>query len=72
MENFSKLDEWIMSQKTKETKTTAKMGSYAQKSEIFLWKLVVSKAIKLSIKLIGEKISLYSIRRKDWLAFTSN
>ena len=28
----------------KETKTTAKMGKYEQKSQNFVWKLVVTKA----------------------------
>ena len=49
-----------MLQFTKESKTPAKMINYAQKSENF----VVSKARKPSVKRIGDKISLYSIRRK--------
>ena len=48
-----------------ETKTTAKMGNYAQISENFVWKLVVSKARKPSVETIGHKISLYSIWRRD-------
>ena len=61
-----------MSQNTKETKTTAKMISYAKKSENFLWKLVVSKAIKPSVKIIGHRISLHFIGRKGWPVFTEN
>ena len=49
---------------TKETKTTAKLGNYAQKSENFVWKLVVPKARKPSNKTFGHKNSLYSIGRK--------
>ena len=40
------------------------MGNYAQKSENFVGKLVVTKARKPSVKTIGHKISFYSIRRK--------
>ena len=53
-----------MWQFTKETKTTAKMGNFAQKSENFEWKLGVPKARKPSVKTIGHKIGFYSIRRK--------
>ena len=47
-----------MLQFTKKTKTTAKKGIYAQKSENFVSKLVVPRAIKASVKTIGHKISL--------------
>ena len=50
----------------KETQTTAKIGNYAQKSENFVWKIVVTKASKPSVKKIGHKISFCSIRRKGW------
>ena len=42
------------------------MDKCAQKLENFVRKLVVPKATKPSIKTIGHKISLYSIRRKGW------
>ena len=61
-----------MLQFTKETKTTAKMGNYEQKSENFVWKLAVPKARKTSVETIGHKISVFSIRRKGWLVFTEN
>ena len=48
------------------------MGNYAQKSENFVWKLVVPKARKPSVKKIGNKISFYSIRRKGWPLLTEN
>ena len=56
---------------TKET-NNIKMGNYAQKSENFVWKLVLPKARKPSVKTIGHKISLYFIRRKDWPVLTEN
>ena len=49
----------------KKTKTTLKMGNYAQKLENFVWKLVLPKTRKTSVKTIGHKISLYSIGRKS-------
>ena len=55
-----------MWQFTKETKTTTKMGNYAQKSENFVWKLVVPKARKHFVKTIGHKTDFYSMRRKGW------
>ena len=41
------------------------MGNYAQKSENFVCKLVVPKTREPSVKTIGEKISWFSIKRKD-------
>ena len=61
-----------MWQFTKETKTTAKMGIYAQKSENCLWKLVVAKERKPSVKTKGSKNSLYSIWTKVWPVLTEN
>ena len=61
-----------MLQFSKETKTTAKMWNYAQKSENFVWKLVVPKARKPSAKTIGHKISLYSIKGEGWPVLTEN
>ena len=53
-----------MRQSTKETETTAKMGSHAQKSENFVLKLLVTKARKPSVKTIGQKITFHFIRKK--------
>ena len=61
-----------MLQFTKEEKTTTKLLNKAQKSENVAWKLVVPKARKPSVELTGHKISLYSIRRKDWIVLTEN
>ena len=54
-----------MLQFTKGTKTTAKMGNYAQKLENFVWKLVVPIARKPCAKTIGHKISFSFIWRRD-------
>ena len=61
-----------MWQFTKERKTTAKMDNYAQKSENFVQKLVVSKGRKPSVKTIGHKNNLYSTGRKSWPVLTEN
>ena len=66
------LDCYIILQFTKETKTTAKMRTFTQKSENFVLKLVVPKARKPSVKTIGQKITFFSIRRRDWPVFTEN
>ena len=53
-------------------KKKQKMGKYAQKSENFVWKLVVPKARKPSVKTIGHKISFFPKKRKSWPVLTEN
>ena len=56
----------------KKQKQQQKLEIMQKKSEKLVWKLVVLKAWKPSIKTIGHKISLCSIRRKGWPVFTVN
>ena len=53
-----------MLQFTKETKTTLKVGNY-KISENFVWKPLVPKARKPTVKTIVHKFSLSSIRRRN-------
>ena len=48
------------------------MGIYAQKLENFVWKLVVPKARKASVKTIGHKITFYPVWRKERPLVTKN
>ena len=56
----------------KRNKNNSKKGNYAQKSENFVWKLVVPKARKPCVKTIGHKISLYSIDSNSWHVLPEN